>query len=367
MCRRLFFAASSVLAFVVALGFSAAAQRGNSEKKVWDGVFSADQAARGKAAYDLSCSRCHNIALIGSERGPAVKGDAFLANWEKDTVAGLFTKIRDTMPEGNSGTVGDAAKLDILSYILQQNGFPGGADELKADLSLLGDIRFGKKGIWDGVFTAAQADRGKAAVQQGRCNGCHGSDLTGDRAPALTGDRFAGAWENGSVDRLFAKIRDTMPPNNAEQLSAAAKVDIVAYLLQLNGYPAGPTELSVDTNLLDGIQIVKRGADVSGPPNFALALVVGCLAPAPANRWILTSATEPAATKDEAPPPGALQTAAAAALGNQTLELVSIPRSFKPETHAGQKVEVRGLLYRGPGDAALNVTSVETVASSCGR
>ncbi|PYS38745.1 MAG: hypothetical protein DMG14_16535, partial [Acidobacteria bacterium] len=113
---------------------------------------------------------------------------------------------------GGPGTLNEETKIDILSYILQQNGFPAGTQELKKDVSSLEDIRLAKKGIWDGVFTTAQADRGKAALLQNGCNGCHGPDLAGDRGPSLKGERFITSWENSSVNRLFTKIRETMPP-----------------------------------------------------------------------------------------------------------------------------------------------------------
>src|SRR5215831_16753747 len=200
---RLKFFCILALLMTVAFSLPAAAQQ---PTRIWDGVFSSYQAARGKAAFDLSCSRCHNIALTGSERGPAIKGSAFLSQWEKDTLAGLFSKIRDTMPEGGPGTVKDEVKIDILSYILQQNGFPTGKTELKADVSSLEDIPLARKGIWDGVFTKAQSERGKAALLQNGCNGCHGAELAGDRGPALKGARFLTAWENGSINRLFTKI-----------------------------------------------------------------------------------------------------------------------------------------------------------------
>ena len=58
--------------------------------KIWDGVFTAEQARRGKGEYDQTCSRCHNLALIGSERGPAIKGSTFLSQWEKGTLVGPF-------------------------------------------------------------------------------------------------------------------------------------------------------------------------------------------------------------------------------------------------------------------------------------
>src|ERR1051325_1466093 len=123
------FARSFLLVGIVAtasLAASALAQQNNPPKKIWDGVFTVDQARRGKGEFDTTCSRCHNLALIGSERGPAIKGDGFLAHWEKGSLADLFIKIRDTMPEGGPGTLNEDIKVDILSYILQQNGFPAG-------------------------------------------------------------------------------------------------------------------------------------------------------------------------------------------------------------------------------------------------
>src|SRR5215468_10261767 len=256
--RELFLIASIVIGFALTVP---AEPLQAPAKRLWDGVYSSEQAARGKAAFDLSCSRCHNVGLIGSERGPAIKGSPFLSHWEKDSLRGLFTKIRDTMPEGGPGTVRDEVKIEILSYILQQNGFPGGDSELKLDLSALEDIPLARKGIWDGVYTTAQAERGKSALLQNGCNGCHGPELAGDRGPSLKGERFITAWENGSVNRLFTKIRETMPPLNAEQVTPATKVDIIAYLLLVNGFPSGSAELGLDADALEGLQVVRKGAD----------------------------------------------------------------------------------------------------------
>jgi mono/diheme cytochrome c family protein len=351
-----------ILALLVTLAFSlpAAAQQ---PVRIWDGVFSTDQAARGKSAFDLSCSRCHNIALTGSERGPAIKGSAFLSHWEKDTLASLFSKIRDTMPEGGPGTVKDEVKIDILSYILQQNGFPTGKTELKADVSSLEDIGLLRKGIWDGVFTEAQADRGRAALSQNGCNGCHGVELGGDRGPALKGERFVADWENGSINRLFLKIRDTMPPLNAEQVTPETKLDIVAYLLKVNGFPSGNSTLDADE--VENIQIVKRGTDGTAIANFSLVEVVGCLTLNQKNKWVLTNSTEPVLTKEENSSPAALTAAKAKRLGSQTFELVSVSPSLKPESHKSHKVDVRGLLYRGTRYSEVNLTSMDTVSAAC--
>jgi len=342
----------------------AAAQQPGDERKVWDGVFSVEQAARGKTRFEAACTRCHNVELIGSERGPALKGNAFLAKYENDSLASIYTLMRDTMPrDGGAAVVSDEAKVDILAYILQRNEIPPGKEELKLDMSALEGIKFSKKGVWDGVYTAAQAERGKANFLTGRCGGCHQLDLSGDRGPTLKGEAFLSHWENGPVNSLFKKISETMPPNGPNETTDDAKIDIVAFLLQSNGFPPGPAELKLDAEALDRIEIVKKGL-VATAPNFALVQVVGCLAQSGTNGWVLTNTTEPQVTKDEQPTAALIKTAGTRPLGNQTYQLVSVT-SFKPEAHKGQKVEARGLLYRDPTDARLNLTSLQMIGPRC--
>src|SRR5580704_11529125 len=357
-------AALAFLPVPVTVTVGAAAQQGSADRKIWDGVFTQEQATRGKPRFEASCSRCHNNELVGSERGPALKGNGFLSKYENDSLAALFTLIRDTMPrDGGAGVVSDEVKIDILAYILQRNEIPSGKDEVKLDQSALERIKIAKKGVWDGVYTAAQADRGKANFLTGRCGGCHQLDLSGDRGPTLKGDTFLSHWENGPVNTLFKKISETMPPNGPNETTDEAKIDIVAYLLQSNGFPAGPAELKLDAEALDRIEIVRKGL-IATAPNFALVQVVGCLAQGAKNGWVLTNTSEPVVTKDEQPTASGLKTAEARPLGNQTFQLVSVT-SFKPEDHKGQKVEARGLLYRDPSDARLNLTSLQMVGPSC--
>ncbi len=343
-----------------------AAQQSTGERKIWDGVFTIEQAARGKPRFEAACIRCHNIELIGSERGPALKGNAFLSKYENDSLASLYTLMRDTMPrDGGAAVVSDEVKVDILAYILQRNDVPAGKDELKLDMSALEGIKIAKKGVWDGVYTTAQAERGKANFLTGRCGGCHQLDLSGDRGPTLRGDAFLSHWENGPVNSLFKKISETMPPNGPNETTDEAKIDIVAFLLQSNAFPAGQIELKLDAEALDRIEIVRRGL-VATAPNFSLVQVVGCLTQGPNDRWVLTRTSEPVVTKDEAPTPTVLKSAESKALGSQTYQLVSVT-PFKPESHKGHKVEARGLLYRDPTDARLNLTSLQMVAPSCGN
>jgi len=350
-------------AAVVWMGAAIAAQQTTAEKKEWDGVYTLAQAARGKPPFERACGRCHNNELAGSERGPALKGSAFWSKWENDNLASLFMKIRDTMPQDGPSLVSDEQKADILAYIMSVTGMPAGNAELKGDVRELDTIKIAKKTTWDGVFSAAQADRGKANFLTGRCGGCHKLDLTGDRGPALKGEDFIAHWENGSLATLFDKIRETMPPNAPNETTDDAKIDIVAYLLQQNGYPAGKSDLRADADSLGIVDLIRKG-QTSTIPNFSLVQVVGCLTAGPQNAWTLTRTSEPVLTRDEEPSPAALRTAQAKALGGATFQLVSVV-PFKPDGHVGQKMEARGLLYKDDKDARLNLTSLATVSSSC--
>ncbi len=349
-------------AVLVTAAISLTAQQ--PQKTLRDGVYSADQALRGKSGYDGVCARCHGVPLTGSEgNGPALKGPAFLAHWDHDTLGGLFTKIRDTMPQGSPGTLTDEVKIQILAYVLQQNGYPAGANELPLDVSALDAVNIQQRGVWDGIFTNAQADRG--AKPAARCQGCHGPQLGGtDRAPALKGTGFLANWEDGSVNRLFTKIRDTMPPGNTDSLSPETKLDVLAYLLRENGFPAGAAELAANSDALDSLQITKKGGDI-GAPNFALVQVVGCLTADASSGWKLTSASDPVVTRDNTPNAAALKNAEARALGRQTFGLVSVDAATKSGALNGRKVEARGLLYRDGAYADLNVTSIKAVAADC--
>jgi mono/diheme cytochrome c family protein len=358
-------AAFAVAAALWSAAFAAvsAQQAPAADRKVWDGVYTSAQAARGKAPFERSCARCHNIELAGSQRGPALKGNVFWSKYDNDNLSTLYMFIRDTMPQDGPSLVTDEIKADILSYIMSVSGMPAGGDELKADVRALEGIKIAKKTTFDGVFSAAQAERGKQNFLTGRCGGCHKLDLTGDRGPALKGDDFLAHWDNGSVVTLFDKIRETMPPNAPNETTDDAKIDIVAYLLQQNGYPPGKNELRAEAESLGIIDLVRKG-QANTIPNFSLVQVVGCLTEGANSAWTLTKTSAPALTRDEEPTATALRTAQNKALGTETFQLVSV-MPFKPETHSGQKMEARGLLYKDQSDARLNLTSLQTINSSC--
>ncbi len=109
--------------------------------------------------------------------------------------------------------------------------------------------------IWSGVYTAAQADRGRALYGP-QCGRCHGEMLEGVQdAQPLKGASFLNLWEGQSVGDLVQRTRNTMPVRTPGSLSAASATDIVAYLLQQNGAQPGKTELSSDPAVQSAIRI----------------------------------------------------------------------------------------------------------------
>lgn len=105
-----------------------------------------------------------------------------------------------------------------------------------------------------GVFTEEQAKRGEAAYST-NCSSCHLGQLEGDGfAPALTGPEFMANWSGTTVGDLFERIRISMPPGQESSVSASDKTDIVAFILQVNKFPAGSAELAKDTETLKQIK-----------------------------------------------------------------------------------------------------------------
>ena len=108
------------------------------------------------------------------------------------------------------------------------------------------------------VFSAAQAESGKAAYAD-NCTRCHGQRLAGGEvAPPLRGYPFLKSWAGRSVGDLFEKIQSTMPPGGAGTLSDSVYVEIIAYILEAGGLPAGSDPLPANRSKLNGFEIPGR-------------------------------------------------------------------------------------------------------------
>ena len=108
----------------------------------------------------------------------------------------------------------------------------------------------------DGVFTAAQARRGRRVYNQ-NCSSCHGQELRGgEMAPSVAGADFIVYWTEVPVGVLFDRIKLTMPEDGPGRLSDQEYTDVVAFMLDRSDYPAGENELSTDKAEMDKIMIV---------------------------------------------------------------------------------------------------------------
>jgi mono/diheme cytochrome c family protein len=108
--------------------------------------------------------------------------------------------------------------------------------------------------VWDGVYTQEHAKRGEAAYAE-QCARCHRDDLIGgDSVPPLAGTEFLSTWNTKTIGDIFDRIRTTMPSDKPGTLTRKQGSDILAYLLSVNKFPAGNTELGTQSELLKQIQ-----------------------------------------------------------------------------------------------------------------
>src|SRR5580698_7434044 len=117
-------------------------------------VFTAAQAAAGRAAYESSCNRCHTDALIGRDgtgeipeiaqpykgKIPPLAGanaafPPFMTKWGALTTKDLYMRIRAAVPAfpPPGRTINDELGLDITAYVLQVNGARPGTQPLTTD------------------------------------------------------------------------------------------------------------------------------------------------------------------------------------------------------------------------------------------
>ena len=107
---------------------------------VTDGIaptFTAEQATRGKTAYDANCVSCHGPDLISANYGPPLAGPYFEDKWPGQTVGALYTHTHDRMPPSRPASLGDESYADLVAYMLQVNGVAVGDVELPADRDAL--------------------------------------------------------------------------------------------------------------------------------------------------------------------------------------------------------------------------------------
>jgi mono/diheme cytochrome c family protein len=253
---------------------------------VSQGVYTAEQAARGGTVYAEQCAFCHGEGLEGSGAMPPLTGPDFARNWTGKTLGDLFEKTHGTMPATAPGTLSEQQTADVLAYMLKVAAYPAGTAELAASAQPLKGITIdappagagvpgaGAAGAGDpvagapaaasattvaqGVYTAEQATRG-ATLYAEQCGFCHGDSLEGSGAmPPLAGPDFTRNWAGKTVGDLFEKTYGTMPATAPGSLTEQQIADVLAYMLQVAEYPAGTTELAPNAEPLKQIAFVAQ-------------------------------------------------------------------------------------------------------------
>ena len=90
-----------------------------------------------------------------------------------------------------------------------------------------------------GIFTDAQADRGRTTFDE-VCSECHTTS-------EFRGRTFQSNWGRRTVYSLFRTVRSTMPDDNPGGLEEQVYLDVVSYILSMNGHGPGTSELSPDS------------------------------------------------------------------------------------------------------------------------
>jgi mono/diheme cytochrome c family protein len=271
----------TALAIALVLPVGVRAQTAPKSANASRSYYSEAQAGRGKQQYAQYCAQCHMASLKGAGTAPALIGDEFLHDYY--SVGDLFSKVSVTMPGDNVHGLSAENYLNIIAYLLQSNGLPAGPDNLKGDASALKRMSIVERkvtksasGSPDGFYTEAQAARGEGYFR-GSCSMCHVVDASqpGNRdTKAPPGRGFGGAVDkvrinlasnesiparSRSAGSLFNKIRTSMPLYDGGGLSTEEYIDIAAYLLRGNGYPAGKEELKPDVTTLMGMTLPEKG------------------------------------------------------------------------------------------------------------
>jgi|SRR5882672_5442427 mono/diheme cytochrome c family protein len=97
---------------------------------VWQGVYTKQQAERGRATYFSACASCHGVMLQGDSDIPELVGNSFVKRWSGVSIGAFVTFTSSQMPIGRPGSLGAQGYVEVVAYILQTNGFPEGQQEL---------------------------------------------------------------------------------------------------------------------------------------------------------------------------------------------------------------------------------------------
>ena len=106
---------------------------------------------------------------------------------------------------------------------------------------------FGQSGMDSGLYTVQQAADGRAVYIRD-CAICHGTRLEGAEAgPDLAGRAFRDRWRDRTLGELAELTAQTMPVSRPGGLADAEYRDLIAFILNRNGYAPGSEPLALES------------------------------------------------------------------------------------------------------------------------
>jgi len=131
--RPLDWAACSVIVSLVLTPTPARAQAVGSvdSTTTLSGVYTQEQAKRGKEIYLNLCKSCHIPST----------GESFARRWGGKSLLDLFNYIYEMMPDNNPRTLDEPSDADVIAYLMQSTGMPVGTREIPIVADSLKAIR----------------------------------------------------------------------------------------------------------------------------------------------------------------------------------------------------------------------------------
>jgi mono/diheme cytochrome c family protein len=275
--------------------------------------FGIAQARHGEQLFRSRCASCHSLDSRSDEPPHSLRGQAFVERWR--SVNDLYGKLITTMPSDKVLSLTQTESLDILAYLLEVNDFKRTGADLTADRARMHEMPVASAATQagprsskaQGYYSEDQAARGEHFFA-GSCATCHiaAAKVQKPGDPQDPTFAFVSLVESGgvtmgpihaksymagtglldkyvTVGALEERIRFTMPGHEPNGLDEDTYRDITAYILRLNGFPAGAADLPSERAQLDAMPLVEtgfvplfNGHDFS---DFRFLIGMGCTAP----------------------------------------------------------------------------------------
>jgi len=136
-------------------------------------IFTSEQAAAGRVAYQASCASCHLPDLRGRNEASPLAGANFINAWRGRSTRELIDFMSKSMPPGGANLPAETY-VSIAAFILQVNGATAGAQPLTAASSV----------PIESVATAAPATQTATLAPAGGATAAAGRAAAGDEAGA---------------------------------------------------------------------------------------------------------------------------------------------------------------------------------------